>query len=96
MTNEEILKVIEVTARRTATIVVKQLVGINSGDMNWVGINSGGGDDLCDTKEAARLLGLTPNYLRSMKNRFPHVKVGGNRQGRILFKRSELLENYTK
>ena len=51
---------------------------------------------LIDSREAARLLGLTPNYLRSMKDKFPHVKVGDNRQGRILFKRSELLANYTK
>ena len=53
-------------------------------------------NDLIDSREAARLLGLTPNYLRSMKDKFPHVKVGDNRQGRILFKRSELLANYTK
>ena len=96
MMKEEIAKLIEVTARRTATIVVKQLVGGNTGGMNFVGVNSSGCDDLCDTREAARLLGLTPNYLRSMKDKFPHVKVGDNRQGRILFKRSELLANYTK
>jgi hypothetical protein len=96
MVNEEITKLIEVTARRTATIVVKQLIGMNTGGVNFVGVNSSGGDDLCDTREAARLLGLTPNYLRSMKDKFPHVKVGDNRQGRILFKRSELLTNYTK
>ena len=96
MMKEEIAKLIEVTARRTATIVVKQLVGGNTGGMNFVGLNSCGGDDLCDTREAARLLGLSPNYLRSMKNKFPHVKVGDNRQGRILFKRSELLASYTK
>ena len=81
MTNEEMTKLAEMTARRTATIVIKQLSESN---------------DLIDSKEAARLLGLTPNYLRSMKDKFPHVKVGDNRQGRILFKRSELLANYTK
>ena len=86
MTNEEMTKLAEMTARRTATIVIKQLSEMHVGESN----------DLIDSKEAARLLGLTPNYLRSMKNKFPHVKVGDNRQGRILFKRSELLANYTK
>lgn len=86
MTNEEMTKLAEMTARRTATIVIKQLSEMHVGETN----------DLIDSKEAARLLGLTPNYLRSMKDKFPHVKVGDNRQGRILFKRSELLANYTK
>ncbi len=86
MTNEEMTKLAEMTARRTATIVIKQLSEMHVGESN----------DLIDSKEAARLLGLTPNYLRSMKDKFPHVKVGDNRQGRILFKRSELLANYTK
>jgi hypothetical protein len=86
MTNEEMTKLAEMTARRTATIVIKQLSEMHVGESN----------DLIDSKEAARLLGLTPNYLRSMKDKFLHVKVGDNRQGRILFKRSELLANYTK
>jgi hypothetical protein len=86
MTNEEMTKLAEMTARRTATIVIKQLSEMHVDESN----------DLIDSKEAARLLGLTPNYLRSMKDKFPHVKVGDNRQGRILFKRSELLANYTK
>ena len=76
----------EMTAKRTATIVLKQLVGMNFGSS----------DDLCDSKEAARILGVSPGYLRSMKDKFPHVKVGGNQQGRILFKRSELIAAYTK
>ena len=86
MTQEELTQLAEMTAKRTATIVLKQLVGMNFG----------GGDDLCDSKEAARILGVSPGYLRSMKDKFPHVKVGGNRQGRILFKRSELIAAYTK
>ena len=53
-------------------------------------------DEYIDSKEAARLLGLTPNYLRAQKDRFPHIKVGNNSQGRILFKKSELMSCYTK
>ena len=58
MTNEEMTKLAEMTARRTATIVIKQLSEMHVGESN----------DLIDSKEAARLLGLTPNYLRSMKD----------------------------
>ena len=51
---------------------------------------------MVDSKEAARMLGISSNYLRSIKDRFPHVKVGDNKQGRILFRKADLLENYTK
>lgn len=86
MTQEEMIKLAEMTAKRTATIVIKQLTELHVENST----------DLVDSKEAARIIGVTPGYLRSMKDRFPHVKVGGNRQGRILFKKSELLANYTK
>lgn len=83
MSNEEMKKVAEMTAK----IVVKELRGstLPSSD-----------EDLVDSKEAARILGITPNYLRIIKDRFPHVKVGGKQQGRILFRKAELLVNYTK
>ena len=86
MTQEEMTLLADLIAKRTAPIVIKQLKEMRVDESN----------DLIDSREAARLLGLTPNYLRSMKDKLPHVKVGDNRQGRILFKRSELLANYTK
>jgi hypothetical protein len=84
MDQQEMTKLAEMTAVRTASIVIKQLADMHIGESN----------DLIDSKEAARLLGLTPSYVRSMKDKFPHVKVGNHSQGRILFKRSELLANY--
>ena len=86
MTQEEMTLLADLIAKRTAPIVIKQLKEMRVDESN----------DLIDSREAARLLGLTPNYLRSMKDKFPHVKVGDNSQGRILFKLSELLANYTK
>lgn len=82
MTKEEMKKVAEMTAK----IVVKELRGELPGS----------DEDLVDSKEAARILGITPNYLRIIKDRFPHVKIGGNQQGRILFLRRELIASYTK
>lgn len=86
MTTQEMEKFVEMCAKRTAHIVVKQLQELHYSEAN----------DMVDSREAAQILGITPNYLRSIKDRFPHVKVGDKNQGRILFKKSDLLANYTK
>ncbi len=75
-------------AEMTASLVLKGLKKEKSLDHT--------DEDYIDSKEAAALLGLTPNYLRSQKDKYPHIKVGNTNQGRILFKRSELLANYIK
>ena len=69
MTNEEMTLLADLIAKRTAPIIIKQLCEMHVDESN----------DLIDSREAARLLGLTPNYLRSMKDKFPHVKLGDNR-----------------
>ena len=76
-------------AEMTASLVLKGLQKEKSLDHT-------DDNDYIDSKEAAALLGLTPNYLRSQKDKYPHIKVGNTNQGRILFKRSELLANYIK
>lgn len=82
-------KMAEMIARRTATIVIEKLTG-----KGQVQISTVDGDEYVDSKEAARILGLTPNYLRTMKDKFPHIKVGSNSQGRVMFKKSALLITY--
>lgn len=47
-----------------------------------------------DTEEAARLLGMKPNYLRQVKDRYPHIKAGDSKQGRIMFRRDSLFNQY--
>lgn len=47
-----------------------------------------------DTDEAARILGVSPNYLRQVKDRYPHMKAGNRKQGRIMFKRDGLLNEF--
>lgn len=49
-----------------------------------------------DTKEAARILGVSDNYMRQVKNKYPHMKAGDRKQGRILFKRDTLLRDFKK
>jgi len=89
MKKEELEKLVEKIAQRTANIVMEQLKG--NCQMQIPGIDP---DEYVDSKEAARMLGLTPNYLRTMKEKFPHIKVGDNNQGRVLFKKSALLNSY--
>ena len=46
-------------------------------------------DDWISTEEAARILGITPRYLRRIKDRYPWKQEVD--KGKILFKRSALL-----
>ena len=49
---------------------------------------------MVSTKEAAKILGITPCRMRQIADRFPHVKQGENKQGKLLFVRDGLLKNY--
>ena len=52
--------------------------------------------DVVSTEEAARILGITPDRLRRIKDRFSYSKAGGSSQGKLLFKRSTLIKAYLK
>lgn len=80
MTKEEI----SMFAAMVADQVVKKLRGVcNLAETEYV-----------DTEEAARILGVSANYLRQVKDRYPHMKAGDRKQGRILFKRDALLNEF--
>lgn len=46
-----------------------------------------------DIHVAAEMLGYSITYMRQIKNRFQFIKIGNNKQGRIMFKRVDI-ENY--
>ena len=50
--------------------------------------------EMVSTKEAAAILHITPARMRQIADRFPHVKQGDNPQGKLLFVRKSLLEQY--
>ncbi len=52
--------------------------------------------EMVSTEEAARILSISPDRLRRIKDRFPHTKAGDNKQGKLLFVRSALLTEYVK
>ena len=52
-------------------------------------------DELVCSAEAARILNISPAYLRQIKDKLPHVKRGEFKQGRILFRKADLVKYYT-
>ena len=50
--------------------------------------------EMVTTKQAASILNITPGRMRQIADRFPHIKQGDNKQGKLLFIRKALLENY--
>lgn len=88
MKKDEMERLTLMIAEKTAEIVIERL--------NSTPISREEDDDYVTSQEAAHILGVTPNYLRSMKYKFPHKKVGNQNQGRVLFKKSGLFENYVK
>ena len=53
-----------------------------------------GETEYVDTEEAARILGMSPTYLRAMKDRYPHIKAGDHKQARIMFRRDTLFNQF--
>ena len=48
------------------------------------------------TSEAAKMIGISPYRLRMLKDKFEHQKSGDAQSGRLLFKKSSLLESYIR
>ena len=78
-------KQMEKIASKTARILLRKLKEDNEPPSEY-----------CDVKEAARILGITQNSMRRLKDKFPYIKNGTNQQGRILFLRDALIPEYAK
>lgn len=76
-------KTIDAIAYKAALIVVRKL----KDDNNIL-------PEMVTTKQAASILNITPGRMRQIADRFPHIKQGDNKQGKLLFIRKALLENY--
>lgn len=79
-------KDIDAIAYKAATIVVRLLKKHNSDDAKT--------PVMVSTKEAAAILHISPGRMRQIAERFPHVKQGNSRQGKLLFVKDALIENY--
>lgn len=78
-------KQIDMIAAKTATIVLRKMKEDSEPPTEY-----------CDVKEAARILGISQNRMRNIKDKFPYIKNGDNQQGRILFVRDALIREYAK
>lgn len=45
---------------------------------------------LVNVKEAARILGVSVDHMRKIKDEYPHIRRGTNQQGHIFFIRESL------
>jgi len=78
-------KAIDAIAYKAATIVVSKLKAEDQAQAH---------SQMVSTKEAAAILGITPARMRQIADRFPHIKQGNNKQGKLLFLKRALLKNY--
>ena len=78
-------KVIDAIAYKCAQIVYRKLREAEGKDL----------PEMVTTKEAAAILKISPDRMRKIAHRFPHIKQGDNaRVGKLLFVRDALLKNY--
>lgn len=83
MTKQEINRLIEVIADKVAEKVIDHLKSEQESQS----------PEMIDSSEAAKILGISRQYLLHIKDRFSYVKVGENRQSRIFFRKDDLLKN---
>ena len=76
---------IDAIAYKAAKIVVSELKKCEEPQLEMVPVSV-----------AAKILGISEDYMRRIKDKFPHIKNGNNKQGRLLFVRDALLKEYAK
>lgn len=83
MKKEEMKELVRQIAETTTKMVITQLRSMR--DLSE--------SEMVDTREAAKILGVSPAYLRQIKDKFPHKKSGTTQQGRVLFRREDLIKS---
>lgn len=84
MTKKELESILDAYTDKVVERVVAKLQGTPKDDK----------PEMVGAPEAARILGISRNYLLSIKDRFNYVKVGENKQSRIYFKKETLFDEY--
>lgn len=76
-------KTIDGIARRTAEILLRRMAERQEPPM-------------ATTREAAAILRISPARMRQIAARYPHIKTGNGRQGKLLFYRDALLTQHNQ
>lgn len=84
MTKKELESILDAFADKVVERVVAQLKGTKKEEK----------PEMVDSTEAAKILGISRNYLLYIKDRFNYIKVGENKQSRIFFRKDTLLDEY--
>ena len=85
MNKQEINTLAEILSEKVADKVMNRISGISTAP-----------DEMVDSKEAAKMIGVCPAYMRQIKDRIPHVKVGQHKQRRILFRKADIINALIK
>ena len=83
MKKEEMKELVRQIAETTTKMVITQLRSMRDLPES----------EMVDTREAAKILGVSPAYIRQIKDKFPHKKSGTTQQGRVLFRREDLIKS---
>lgn len=84
MTKKELEGVLDAFADKVVERVVAQLKGTPKDEK----------PEMVGAPEAAKILGISRNYLLTIKDRFNYIKVGENKQSRIYFNKETLFDEY--
>lgn len=84
MTKNELESILDAYADKVVERVVAQLKGAPKDDK----------PEMVGAPEAAKILGISRNYLLAIKDRFNYIKVGENKQSRIFFRKETLFDEY--
>ena len=52
--------------------------------------------EYCTPKEAAEILRISVSRIYHIKNHLTHVKCGDHKQGRVLFRKDRLVDDYKR
>lgn len=74
-------KQIQQIAKKTAKLVVRNLKSMPEQNPVYVSV-----------KEAARILGVSVDHMRKIKDEYKYIRRGENQQGHIFFLRESLME----
>jgi len=72
-------KQIQQIADKTAKLILRRLENAKESEPVLVNV-----------RDAARILGVSVNHMRSIKDEYPHIRRGENKQGHIYFLREAL------
>ena len=76
---------------RTCEMIAQKVSSILRGESE---VKSPSDGEYVSTREAARILRVSPDRLRHLKDKFHHIKVGDKEQGKLLFLKSGLMQRY--